>query len=432
MRWVKIALQRLKRRVVYQILLIGSLTMALCQILCAYVVWIKQPLNCSSAMLHEERTGYVLSLSYYDQITSAAMRVASLQCWADQHGMAVVEPFVNVSYFGMPPHNYSSPLTFEDLFDIDRWNLEGRKIFGCFSPLVKWNDFIHNAPREVIAVQILYTENDSYRGICTFPRIMKYWASHLKPHGFRMIKHICLDIRRFWWLTDEEFSSKLLEKGTTLIFEQWRGIGKYITLKHSGCTNKNGRTLIWNGLDPSATVRYHAQEYLKHHLKGGDSFVTVMLRMEFMSYDSVAKCRDRVETLVREMKEQHNLNAVFLTTDIGNYGSQEMPEYIGNRKASEYIESILAAVYGKPTSVKEYERTFERIISQHDVIHAKHKHYSTSVAYVSTLQKAIASRATCMLLIGGGYYQDHAKEWYYKFNRFVPQGLCMQQYIRYC
>ena len=173
----------------------------------------------------------------------------------------------------------------------------------------------------------------------------------------------------------------------------------------------------------------YAQEYLKRHLKGGDSFLAVMLRMEFMDYDSVAKCRDHVETLVREMKEQHNLNAVFLTTDIGHYGSQETPEFIGSRKASEYIESVLAAAYGEPTTLKEYEQTFETIISQHNSSHPKYKHYNTSEAYISTLQKVIASRATCMLLIGRGNYQKHAKSLYYKLNRLVPEGLCIQQYI---
>ena len=276
---MKIPLQKLNQRSAYLILLIGSIAIAL---LYVYVVWIKQPLNCSSEMPHEEHTDYVLSLSYLDQITCAAMRVASLQCWADQHGMAVVEPFVNVSYLGMPPHNYSSPLTFEDLFDVSRWNLEGQQIFGCFSPLVKWNDFIHNAPREVVVVQILYRYAESHQEMCTFPRIMRYWASDFKPHGFRIIKRVCLDIRKLWLLTEGGFSSKFLVRGMTLIFEQWRGIGKHMMLILSGCTNKNGRTLIWNGLDPSATVQYHAQEYLKHHLKGGDSFVTVMLRIEYI------------------------------------------------------------------------------------------------------------------------------------------------------
>ena len=158
-----------------------------------------------------------------------------------------------------------------------------------------------------------------------------------------------------------------------------------------------------------------------------------MLRIEYIllrkDYYSVAKCRDRVETLVREMKEQHNHNAVFLTTDIGHYGSQETPEFIGSRKASEYIESVLTAAYGKPTTLKEYEQTFETIISQHNSSHPKYKHYNTSEAYVSTLQKVIASRATCMLLIGRGNYQKHAKRLYYKLNRFVPEGLCIQQYV---
>ena len=436
---MKIALQRLKRRAICQTLLIGSITITLCQLLYVYLVWIEQPPNCPSMMSHGDHRGYVLSLSYYDQITSAAMRVASLQCWAAQHGKTVVEPFVNASYLGMPPvHHtlkYSSQLRFEDLFDSNKWNLEGRRIFGCFSPLAKWEDFVHNAPRDVVAVQILYTGNENNQEICTFPHIMKYWAAHFKPHGFRIIKRICLDIKNFWWLTDEDFSSQILEEGTTLIFEQWRGVGKYITLKDSGCTNKKGRTVIWNGLDPSLSVQLHAQEYLKHYLRGGDSFLAVMLRVEFTlqhkDYSSVAKCRDRVERLVSEMKEKHNLNAVFLTTDIGNYGSQEMPEFIGSQKVSDYLESILAAVYGKPTTVEEYEQTFKRVISQHIVRpEHKYKHYDTSVAYISTLQKAIASRATCMLLIGGGYYQLHAEEWYHTLHRFVPQGLCIQRHTR--
>ena len=441
---VKITLLKHKCRVAH--LLLGSIVVTLCQLLCVYVVQLEQPVNCPSERFHAEGMDYVLSLSYYDQITSAAMRVASLQCWTNQHGMAVVEPFVNYTYLGMPPTDgYNFPtlkksLRFRDLFDIDRWNVEGRQILGCFSPLVKWEDFIRNAPREIVAVQIIYAGNERHQKPCTFPRLMKYWSFYLKPHGFKITKYICLDMRNLGWLTDEEFSSKVMNKGSTLIFEQWRGIAikkmktwkNYITLKHSSCTNEKGRTVIWNSLNPSSTVRYHAQEYLKCHLKGGNSFLTVMLRVEYIllrkDYYSIARCRDRVESLVKEIKERHNLNAVFLTTDIGDYGSQEMPEYIGSQRATEYIESLLSAVHSKPTTLKEHQHTFERIVSQYDS--HKYDHYSTSAAYVSTLQKAIASQASCMLIIGGGFYQDHAKEWYYKLNNFISQGLCIQQYNR--
>ena len=40
------------------------------------------------------KVGYTLALSYQDQMTSAAIRMAALQCWAHPYKLYVVEPVV--------------------------------------------------------------------------------------------------------------------------------------------------------------------------------------------------------------------------------------------------------------------------------------------------------------------------------------------------
>ena len=407
----------------------------------------RQKSDCSPVSVDDTDVDYVLSLSYYDQITSAAMRLASLQCWAGQHGMAVVEPFISSSFLEVPPvrsgmsATTSDKLTFGDIFDVDAWNLHGQKTMGCFSPLVNWGTFIQNAAREVVAVQIIYQRTEAYKAPCTYPRIMKYWSSYLQPNGFRIIERICIDWKQLSWLTEKEFTSRILRKGLTLLIDEWRGIEtphaqilgnrdhiQYIALQHSTCTTRNGRTAVWSSLNPSSKVKSTAEEYIKRHLKGGTGFLAIMLRLEFMlvrskDYDAIARCPHRIRSLVQLIKNRHHLSDVFLTLDIGTYGSQLMPEHIkiGNQTASNYIESVLSAVYGKPTTLMEYEHSLKEKISLD--VH-NNKNFS-STAYISTLLKSIASQAACLVAIGGGFYQEHAIEWYYKLN---GNGMCIQQH----
>ena len=171
-------------------------------------------------------------LTIYDQLTGAVTRMASLQCWASQHNMAVVEPFLpsNSTYPGMPAVGEvaSECQRLGDLFNIPYWNNYTIEINSMsFSPLVSWEDFLDSAPREVIAVQIIHRIREPYSFPCTHPLINTYWESTFEPHGFRLSRRVCIDLNKLGVLSEDDFNEFIFgsySTDVTLLFDQWRGV----------------------------------------------------------------------------------------------------------------------------------------------------------------------------------------------------------------
>jgi len=144
---------------------------------------------------------YALSLSYMDQAIWAAKRLQSAQCWASEwnYNVSVVEPFVyEGTHLGVPiesEQNLHETLKFGDIVDIDVWN-SGNP--GHYPKLVSWYDFVQNAPRDAIIVQIVYnrdyrcTENEHTEQECGFNLLNKFFSEVLAPRKFVVIKRVIL------------------------------------------------------------------------------------------------------------------------------------------------------------------------------------------------------------------------------------------------
>ena len=114
-----------------------------------------------------------------------------------------------------------------------------------------------------------------------------------------------------------------------------------------------------------------------------------------------------------------------MATDAGNLGSDTMARSTrysmvdtGFRKeALKHTEELLQTVFDPPVSLAEYERQFE-------VLRIKNP------AYISSVQKLIAAKAECLLLLPAeGKFQQHALELYKSFHETETE--CAEQ-IRKC
>jgi len=103
---------------------------------------------------HQQPQGHILVYSSYEEQTNGARNLWQLHMWAAILKMRVVEPFAVESMFGVigALPNFTQSLRFSDYYDTDKWN-KLVKVYGG-SSLVRWEDFLSNAPRKVI---ILYT-----------------------------------------------------------------------------------------------------------------------------------------------------------------------------------------------------------------------------------------------------------------------------------
>ena len=111
-------------------------------------------------------------------------------------------------------------------------------------------------------------------------------------------------------------------------------------------------------------------------------------------------CLTRGVDWLHAIMNQTHLSSVFVGMDIGKYGSTTLKDltqsYILNLS-----EIFLQTTYGtSEMNIANWEKTFQGM-SQSEV-----------PGYVAFLQKTIATRGKCLLLLGYGSFQNHALKLY--------------------
>jgi hypothetical protein len=114
--------------------------------------------------------------------------------------------------------------------------------------------------------------------------------------------------------------------------------------------------------------------------------------------DPIPSCIKDTLQYINRTKEDSNLKDVFLSVDIGKYGSKSF-EGVNYNGHLHDLESFVERVYGN-MNVTGWERSFE-IITGKD--HA---------GYIALVQQAIVARAKCVLFMGGGSFQQRTLELY--------------------
>ncbi len=373
---------------------------------------------------HCNSTRYTLSLSYFDQVTSALRRMGSLQCWASQFDMAVVEPFLprNSTFLGVPlsSDNPKNSLRLSDLFSVDRWNkyalrsCRKRKTPISFSSLTSWMEFVQCAPRNLIVVQFIHKKMDSHSVPCTFLHLEKHWSSLFQPHGFKIIRHVCIDLNEYGELLPENQFKKLVfgdsSYPATVVFDEWRGIQSNITkgvsiTVQSNCTSIAAGKRLFQIMTPNDIIVREAHVYVETFLMG-KPFATVMLRLERFLIYNADNGHNSLKELVNTLgcvRKLHRTKQLFVTTDMSTYGSQTREKHYKNLLTIKYTQQVLDIFYS-PDSLQKQQSNLKQISSVNNP------------AYISTLQKAIGSLGDCLILVGGGNFQKQASIWHAQFS----------------
>ena len=377
----------------------------------------------------ELSAGVVLSGNYADQVTNAVSNMMDLQCWAGQYNMSVVEPFLSGSVLKTGPTPVR--LKFSSIFDKTRWNEFCEK--RHFAPLVSWEQFLNLAPRSVILVHVI-TTFDSIHQPCTINRLKAKWSLLFRKYGFKVIKEVCIKMTKTGPLTTQRFNSLLFGKrspqNVTLLFHSWRGIRreasqKRITLKDTACsatlrtnyTSSLGRVKSEEDLVllPSQEILKHVKAYTQRYLHKGE-YIAVMLRMERIYTEqgvrdyriNITTCVMKIISLWREMVQESGVETTFLSTDVGKYGSTAVEM---NKHVLEDTSKLFHTL--TDSTLQKYDKTFAEVTGKN----------SNEKGYISVLQKALASRAKCLLLVGGGSYQAHTLHLYKQLH---PKEQCIK------
>ena len=159
--------------------------------------------------------------------------------------------------------------------------------------------------------------------------------------------------------------------------------------------------------------------------------IAVMIRSEKVvlstmgRVDSVVKleqCIIKTLNVLHRMRNFQNVSHVntLLTLDVGRFGTvatKWFSLYLSNitsrNKALEAVKNIVPAVYGDKVSFSDWESSFTQT-SQ-----------SVNIGYIGALQRELASQADCLVLMGGGNFQQMAYQGYLK-NHKHNNSRCVQ------
>ena len=394
-------------------------------------------------ILNSRSTGYVLALSYKDQLTSSSHRLVALQCWEKQWNMFVVSPFVDGTFFRGPLHKdlTTTAMKYGDIFNISKWNRYCEEFF--LPPFVPWKDFLQNAPRNVVLVDIVYNryvekacaKTDFNGKKCDFHLLGEFWSHMLQPHQFKIVKRVCIDLNMhldhhvtmeklntLFWGDYSEYSPR----SVSLVMNEWRGIAPslrrkiertdlmecHIHINTDDClsfTHKNA-DMVFKLLSPNSQLFHDADMYVSKHLSQSNGYIAVMVRWEWIGNQRVND--NDVVKYVKTWKKQENVTDVFLTTDVGNVALSKKPSL---PHLIEHTKKLFSMLYGKQISLEDYSKTFEDISN------------STHPGYLSQLQRVIAAKARCLLMVGGGHFQQQTLNLYNELH--VDEKMQCHKYL---
>ena len=386
------------------------------------------------ATIHERRKnahGYILAANYYEQQTMASRNMIQLQCYAKHLNLAVVKPVTRDSFLRTLLSEVDAPpkgewLQFEDSFDLEEWQDQSKR--AGYTPLVGWDQFLADAPRDIVLCRFNYpslavinerkkagpvtqrAQNDRYTKGCSEKWPSSSEMAFLRDRGFKIVREVCFNFYHGDTLTREEFDTHLMggvnSSDVTVVMDLWRGMGSsQRVLVQDRCAAVYA---FHEHVQLSRRLAQDAETYIQTHLRGGP-FVTVMGRMEMALLTvhtkqfSPSLCFRAILSDLLKLKESVHINTTFLSIDIGTYGTKKWRNHSDKELLSE-LESFVGSVYGREATVRSWEASFEEVSSSRDA------------GYVSLLQKAVVTRARCVLFAGGGAFQRHTLHLYQQLN----------------
>ena len=396
----------------------------------------ESPTGTLSPLQHQNSQGFVLPYRLYEQQTSAARNLFELQYWANTVNMKVVEPFVsNISLDLIPIVNgVSNLMTFSDLYDRNYWNEQAIK-YGC-ADLVTWKEFLLNAPKATILVlpwgnKPSSTNKSGYVRTVTNPNEIEgdrecqqaqFPAEALKYFrnlGFYFVREVCITFNPTTPMSIQHFSQYILgthdPNDVTMIFGHWQGMANSRD-NIKGVVPLHNCAAVCN-LFPSTKMLDFSETYMTKVNPSGSKYFGVMVRIERYLH-GLAKNNNK-DTLKFLIECATNLTQLFknhpkwsrtLAIDLGQYGSKQYRhKYLQNKKRSRpeeiLYEAFFTPVYGSSNwTIDDFEDSFKRYLNIDNPV------------VIAQVQRTIAAKSDCLVLIGSGSFQAVAQGMYKRLH----------------
>ena len=405
---------------------------------------------------YNEEHGYVVALSFSGQQGAGIQALMSLQCWAASFKLPIriLEPVINNTIFVSAPHEMSTslsnaPLRFSDLFDIRHFNRISE--FLGYAPVGTREDFFAFAPREVIYVDLKSVPKSTPMSQ-RMARIV--WTVDSEPEGEEhcyYFENSSGKLKQLAYLNDSFCVVRIIEathslayhyifsdkevqeviygdrqpQHVTVILSMWRTpwyvanneLDNPLKCRHAGHDSSKTRFL------PSPRLISDAKYYEKHFLNASNE-VTLMLRIEHMieyvdhnqEEWTVDKCLSEAYRLT---KERLRIGKPMVTLDMGKFGSGVWGMLATKRGVdvdglTRKSKLLLNSLFDDKWTFEEWEESFTLATDGKE-----------NSGYIAALQRTLASRAKCLVLVGGGTFQDLALKDYLR-NHPRREDQCVQ------
>ncbi len=362
-------------------------------------------------------TGYFTAMGYWEQQTQALLNFYQLQCIANVFGMQTVEPFlIGKKDFGLVPPAVNA-MRVSDLYDFDIWNSR-LKTLKNYQPVSNWEDMKTNAPRNVILHCICYP----VRGIAPGSNLSSCPVDCYKPFdsamnllsefGFKVVRKSRSDFthdskKRF---SIENFRKDIFGKydpsDVTVIIDIFKGMNDdptTVRLPLTPICTREDRVLPPNLAYPSKIILNDAIKYSdgKKYLSILGRFAKLRSHKRVYNYDD---CVASVKNIQHDLLIKRGLSDVYLAMDVGKYG-----DHGGKKSVLKSLqvqgEAFLQVIYGKgKRTFNEWEDMLSNISSHNNPF------------YIANLQRVIAAKGDCLVMLGGGSFQAQTQEWYQVFH----------------
>lgn len=287
---------------------------------------------------------YVLAYRHFEQLGKTTENLIQLTAVAKRWGRLVVQPYVQNSRFSLEPGYRAYPL--DIYFNVTKTN--ELLVANGYSQLVPVKNFTRDCSYakfgvKTTLVHFLYSDvhrgnTKSWFGVkdrelremvekslsngwteCNF--INKHLGVVKSLGGIEIGRQVCVnpEVVR----SEKAFEENVLQGDKCVIFVQWRGFGKQRTHFHLNYWPYLAPAEIKHRMSPSNLIQEEVIDFLQSQLQS--KYISVHLRTERLFVASLYKklqfCIDHVVHLVSIVRSLRGVNAVFLATDLTDFGS---------------------------------------------------------------------------------------------------------------
>ena len=370
----------------------------------------------------------MMAMHYSDQMTAACVNFRNLLCFVGQYlkDVRVIEPFLapvgstlgvglSAKFNGIDP-KHMNRVTLSDIYDVEEWKSYAKT--RKYAPIITWEDYMKIRPNKIILVHHQWFTKE-----CEPYYMINATKEYVTENKFEIVKQVCINFRYTGILTNQGLIDfiygEFKPNEVVVVFNRWGGIVPIVedyrfSLKSTSCYRGKEKYLLFH---PSKQLASDINEYSMRYMNGSSKYVAAMFRVEFFAlHEKLVKLPDNVQRnkllecfrsinqKVITVRNERNISGLLLTMDVGKYGSlyfrRQTTPRLNNRVLNETVPEFFEMMFGRTFTQKMWEDSFE------SVAHFKFP------GYVAIMQKHLAANSQCLILAGGGTFQESTRIFY--------------------